>query len=99
MEETEERRQLAKGEQAFGMMEIFSGDFYEVWPHGVQCKPSTFLPCEHFSKSYITQNALGRGLRSHKGQLGSNEVLIMASEGVQDMSRDLPREASDVCVK
>lgn len=54
MEETEERRQLAKGEQAFGMIEIFSGDFYEVWPHGVQCKPSTFLPCEHFSKSYIT---------------------------------------------
>lgn len=63
------------------MMEIFNEDFYEVWPYSVQWKPSTFLPCEHFSKIYITQNALEGGLRGHGGggPLGRNEMTIVAS--------------------
>lgn len=70
MKDTEEIRQLAMREKILGMMEIFNGDFYDVWPYGVQCKPSTSPPCEHFSKIYITPNALGGDLRGHKGAVG-----------------------------
>lgn len=53
-------------EKAFGLMEMFNEDFCEVWPCGVQCKPSIFLPCEHSSKIYIARNALEGGLRGHR---------------------------------
>lgn len=66
MAKTEEIRQLAMREKPFRMMEIFNGDFYEVWPYGLQCKFSTFLSCENLSKIYIIQNALGGDLRGHK---------------------------------
>lgn len=69
VEEIEGIRQLATQEKALGMTEIFKGDIYEVSPYGVQCKPSTFLPCEHFCKIYITQNTLGGDLRGHKGAI------------------------------
>lgn len=70
MEEAEKIRQLAIREKPLGMMGIFNGEFYEVQPYGVQCKPSTFLPCEHFSKIYVIQNALGGDLRGHMGATG-----------------------------
>lgn len=70
MEEAEKIRQLEMREKPLGMMEIFNGGFYEVQPYGVQCKPSAFLPCEHFSKIYVTQNALGGDLRGHVGAIG-----------------------------
>lgn len=46
------------------------GSFMKFSHMVFSCKPSTFLPCEHFRKIYVIQNALGGDLRGHMGAIG-----------------------------
>lgn len=90
-------RQLALREKAFGLMETFNDDFYEVWPHG---KTSTSSPFWMFQENLHYSKCFRRWLERSQGGnwVAAMKCWLWASEWKQGMSRDFARKPSHVSV-